>query len=200
VTVVQSVGAGVHIGSTLKYVRGRLRTGAADGALGASGALHAGDEFEGGDAQGRFDLDIGVLAVQGPVRGGAVMRNVRKPAFTAADGGASFEMPRQVRLGAAFDGDSMGLPLTVSFDADVRRYVTASGDRRVLAVGAEHWLFRRRIGVRAGGRFNRVGVEDRAATGGVSVKLRSGLYLDGHIVRGGNADDRGWGMAARVSF
>ena len=33
-----------------------------------------------------------------------------------------------------------GVPLTVSFDADVSGTSTVSGDRRVIAIGAEHWL------------------------------------------------------------
>jgi len=44
------------------------------------------------------------------------------------------------------------------------------------------------------------GAEERALTGGASVALRSGFYLDGHVVRGGSPEERGWGAAARVSF
>jgi hypothetical protein len=82
----------------------------------------------------------------------------------------------------------------------VKRYSVATGDRRVIAIGAEQWFATRRVGVRAGGRFNTVGPQDRAATGGVSVAVRSGLYLEAHAVRGGRVDDRGWGAGARVSF
>jgi hypothetical protein len=32
------------------------------------------------------------------------------------------------------------------------------------------------------------------------VALRSGIYVDGHVVRGGARDERGWGVAAIVSF
>jgi hypothetical protein len=101
----------------------------------------------------------------------------------------------------AFDGSRADtIPLTVSFDADVRRYAAAGGDRRVVAVGAEQRLFGKLLALRAGGRFNTVGREDRAVTGGFSLAVRSGLYLDAHVVRGGTAEDQGWGMAARVSF
>jgi hypothetical protein len=110
-------------------------------------------------------------------------------------------MPRQIRVGVAFDAEKAGsIPLTVALDADVRRYTAASGERRVIAVGAEQWLLSRRLALRGGARFNRVGAEERAATGGVSILLRSGLYLDAHIVGGAAADERGWGVATRVSF
>jgi hypothetical protein len=110
-------------------------------------------------------------------------------------------LPRQVRLGAAFDAEKVSaLPLMLSLDADVRTYATATGDRKVVAVGAEQWLFGHRFGLRGGGRFNTVGGRERAATVGASVAVRSGLYLEGHLVTGGSDDERGWGADARVSF
>ena len=201
VTLVQSLLPGVHAGATVKYVRGTLRTAADDPLVPVDELLDRGDGLEGGDTEHKFDLDIGVLAVAGPVRVGALIRNVRAVEFGEADApGGHFVLPRQVRLGAAFDADTVGVPLTVAFDADVRRYQTGRGERRVIAVGAEHWLLRRRLAVRAGGRFNTIGAEDRAATGGVTVGVRAGFFLEGHIVRGGDAGERGWGVATRVSF
>jgi hypothetical protein len=70
----------------------------------------------------------------------------------------------------------------------------------VVAFGAEDWFLRRRVGVRIGGRFNTVGAQERAATAGVSYAVRSGLFVEGHIVRAGSTDERGWGVGARVSF
>jgi hypothetical protein len=143
-----------------------------------------------------FDLDVGALAVAGPVRLGVTARNLREPEFDQG-----FVLPRQVRVGAAFDAARLpGLPLTIAVDADVRTYTFGAGDRRVVAVGAEQWLLARRLGVRGGARFNTAGAEEKAATAGISVAPRAGLYLDGFIVRGGSADDRGWGVGARVSF
>jgi hypothetical protein len=173
--------------------------------LDASALLARGEGLEGGEAQGVFDLDVGVIAVGGPVRLGGVIRNVRRPEFGAGNVttaiAESVRMPRQARVGVAFDADAVGRgPLTIALDADVRRYQTQSGDRRVVAIGAERWLLEKRLALRAGVRFNTVGSEERAATGGVSVFIRSGLYFDGHIVGGGTADERGWGLAARVSF
>ena len=198
-TVVQSILPGVHAGATLKYVRGTARGGADEGARAANDLLDRGEELDGGDAENRFDLDAGLIGAAGPVRIGAVMRNVRRPRF----GGDAmpFVLPRQTRVGAAIDVEKAGgTPLILAVDADVRTYATGSGDRRVIAAGAEQWLFAKRIGVRGGARFNRVGARERAATAGVSIAARNGMYVEGQIVRGGSEAERGWGLGARVSF
>jgi hypothetical protein len=85
-------------------------------------------------------------------------------------------------------------------DADAVTYTTGLGDRRVVAVGAERWWFGRRLGLRAGGRFNQVGRRERSGTAGASVAVRSGMFVEGHLAAGGSADERGWGIGARVSF
>jgi hypothetical protein len=181
----------------LKYVRGTVRGGADNAARPIGELLDSGDDLEGGDAESRFDLDAGLIGAAGPVRIGAVMRNIRRPAF--ADG--AFTLPRQTRIGAAIDAEKAGgPPFIVAVDADVRTYATGTGDRRVIAVGVEQWLWRKRIGLRGGGRFNRVGAEDRAATAGVSIGVRNGLYVEGQMVRGGSDAERGWSLGTRVTF
>jgi hypothetical protein len=192
-TIVQSIFSGIHAGATLKYVRGTLRTGADDASRPPADVLDSGEALSGGNAEGRFDLDVGVIGVAGPVRLGAVMRNVRAPKF----GGGEFILPRQTRVGAAL---TIAKTLTLAVDADARRYATASGDRRVIAAGAEEWLAARRIGIRGGARFNRVGGKERAATAGVSLAMRKGTYLEGQVTRGGADAERGWGFGARVTF
>jgi hypothetical protein len=192
-TVVQSILPGVHAGATLKYVRGTLREGAGDPASPPSELLDNGEELGGGHAENRVDLDAGVMGVAGPVRVGAVMRNVRALKF----GGGAFTLPRQTRVGAALDIEKA---LTIAVDADARTYATASGDRRVIAAGVEQWVWARRIGIRGGARFNRVGARERVATAGASLAMRKGVYLEGQVVRGGAAAERGWGLGARVTF
>jgi hypothetical protein len=199
VTVVQTLIPGVHAGSTLKYVRGRLRTGVDDSGLPPPDLLDRADDFAGGDVQHRFDLDLGLLAVGGPLRVGALVRNVREIEFEAPDA-TVMRLPRQVRLGVAFDATSLGVPVTAALDVDARRYLSRAGERRVVALGGEGWLFGRRLGVRGGARFNTVGDERRTGTAGLSLALRRALYLDGHLLFGGDADEQGWGAAARVSF
>ena len=211
VTLVRTLIPGVHAGTTLKYLRGTLRRSREEVgvASGLSRKLHEelldrGDALEDGDAESRFDLDLGVLAVAGSVRVGAVVRNVREPEFRGRSGASAepgLRLPRQIRVGVAFDPElATGVPLTVALDTDVQSYRTPSGERRVIAFGAEQWVAAKRVGVRAGGRFNTVGARERSATAGVSVAVRAGLYLDGHAVRGGSADEKGWGLAARVFF
>jgi hypothetical protein len=181
----------------LKYVRGTVRTGTDDGTRAADELLDRGEELEGGDAENRFDLDAGLIGEAGPVRIGAVMRNIRRLRF----GGDAFELPRQTRVGAAIDAEKAGgPPLILAVDADVKTYATGSGDRRVIAAGVEQWLFATRIGLRAGARFNWVGARERATTAGASIAARNGLYVEGQIVRGGSEAERGWGIGARVSF
>jgi hypothetical protein len=176
-----------------------MRVATDDGSRSDTDLLDAGEDLEGGNARNRFDLDAGVMATAGPLRLGAVMRNISKPNFGTDV--APFALPRQTRLGAALDAEQAGgPPLMVAIDADVRTYATGTGDRRVVALGAEQWLWTKRIGVRGGARFNTVGAKDRAATAGGSVAARNGLYLEGYIVRGGSEAERGWGLGARVSF
>ena len=202
-TIVHTLLPGIHAGATVRYVRGTARetTIAADDSTGASDLLDRGESLEGGDAESRVGIDIGVLATAGPVRLGATVRNLRELEFGGGLGGGAWRQPRQFRLGAAFDIEKLGgIPLMLAGDADVRAYDTPSGPRQVVAVGVEQWLIGRRLGLRAGARANRVGIKGRAVTGGVSIALRKGSYLDGHYVRGGSPGERGWGAAARVSF
>jgi hypothetical protein len=199
VTFVQSVLPGVHAGATVKYVRGTVRVGTDDGSRSDSDLLDAGEELEGGNARNQFDLDAGLMAVAGPVRFGAVMRNIRKP--NVGTDVTPFVLPRQTRIGAAIDAEQAGgPPFILAIDADVRTYATATGDRRVVALGAEQWLWTKRIAIRGGARFNTVGAQERAATAGASVAARNGLYVEGHIVRGGSEAERGWSLGTRVSF
>jgi hypothetical protein len=172
VTLLHTLVPGVHAGGTVKWVRGSVNDG---------------------DTENSADLDLGVLTVTGPFRLGFTARNLWETEF--AEG--AFALTRQFRLGAAVSTAQL---LTIAVDADVSRYETATGERRAIAVGAEQWLWARRLGVRGGARFNTVGDEARVATAGASVALRSGLYVDGFLALGGSEDEEGWGIAARVSF
>lgn len=206
VSIVRTLISGVHVGTTFKLVRGIIRDGLGDSLAPPSDLLATGKAFDGGDVEGRFDLDVGIIGVSGPLRLGAVVRNIREPEFvlggsTSDAPSAPIRFPRQIRVGAAFAGDAVGgIPLTVAFDADVRAYVTLLGERRMVAFGAEHWILARRVGLRAGGRVNTLGARERIATVGLSVAAGGGLYLDGHMVRGGSEEERGWGLGAGLSY
>ena len=186
VTLLTSIYTGVHVGTTLKFLRGRVEQPTGEG-----------------DGQGQFDADLGMLAVVGPWRLGGVVKNLRAAEFTGVAGSDGFQLPRQGRVGVAFDGAARhgsNAAWTVSVDVDVARYAAGTGDRRVIAAGAERWWLGKRIGVRGGARFNQVGQKERSATAGVSAAIRSGLFLEAHAVGGGADDERGFGVAARFSF
>ena len=195
ITLVQTLIPGVHAGATLKYVRGTFHAGREDSLASPDDLLDRGDALDNGETEGRFDLDVGLLAVTGPLRFGALVRNVREPEF------GSVRVPRQTRIGVAFAPEPVtGVPLTVAFDWDVQTYVTGSGRRRSIALGVEQWVWNKRLGIRAGGRANTTGAEEKAVTAGASVAVRSGFFVEGHVTHGGSADERGWGVGARASF
>lgn len=195
VTLVQSLAWGVHAGATIKYVSGRSSTHVGDPAATPSDLLESADALGGGEVNRSFDVDLGFLAVAGPLRIGARVRNLFEPDFDAV------HVPRQTRVGVAFDPEPVtGVPLTVAIDADVDRYPTFSGERRVVAVGGEYWVLSRRLGLRAGGRVNTAGARERTASAGASVAIRPGIYMEGYGESGGNGNENGWGIGARVSF
>jgi hypothetical protein len=210
ITIVRTLTPGVHVGTTLKRVRGNVRNGLLDGAgqdsaASLSAAVEQGEALEGGDSETRYDLDVGFIGVAGPLRLGGTVRNVREPEFGVGSPSdalaAGMRLPRQVRVGAAFDGAAIGsIPLTVAVDADVRTYMSTAGERRMVALGVEQWMLNRRVAVRVGGRVNTRGTRESVATVGLTVATGGGLYLDGHAVRGGLEDERGWGLATRISF
>ena len=77
-TLVHTVVSGVHVGTTLKYVRAKSLEGEVTGPETATASewLDLADDSVGGDVHNDFDLDLGVLAVRGPVRVGGVVRNL----------------------------------------------------------------------------------------------------------------------------
>ena len=197
-TVLHTITTGVSAGATVKYLRGTAHVrdlGAADGTAGISDLLDQGDDLSGGDSEGAMDVDLGVLATAGAVRLGLTARNLRAPSV------GDRRLDRQVRAGAAFDGAAAGrLPVTLSLDVDLRRYTAATGDRRVIAFGGEHWVRPQRFALRGGARFNTVGEQDRIVTAGASVAVRAALFVDGYGAVGSKTGESGWGVAARVSF
>jgi hypothetical protein len=173
ITLVHTLVDGVHAGVTLRVARGE----ALDGDTGTTG-----------------DLDVGVLAVTGAMRLGAVVRNARN----ARAGDVRFE--RVVRAGVAFDADRAGYgPGIVALDLDLVEYDADAGRRQVIAAGAERWFGARRAAIRGGVRVNLAPGGAAAGTAGASLAIRAGLFVDGYAALGGEAE-RGWGVSGRVSF
>lgn len=194
VNVLQTLLPGVHIGSTLKYVRGsagRAPVVPAPGEpLDAAGALDTRSSHA-------FDLDAGLIADLRRVRLGLVMRNVLEPAFDAPDG-ARLQLPRQVRAGVAvLPSDT----LILSLDADLTSTPDQSGERRSLAVGAEQQLWQRRLALRGGVRVSTSGETRPVVTAGASVSLRSGIFADGYVAAGtGGPAPSGAGVGLRLVY
>ena len=174
-TVGQSVGNHLVVASTLKLVR--------------AGETHG-------------DLDVGAMAMIGHVRVGAVLRNVRESSFAAEAGtDEALILARQARAGIAFTARSPGIvnEVIVAADADLTKTMTAVGETRHLTAGAELWLWTRSLGIRGGLSKDTV-VNRGSASAGLSLALRSGIYLDGQLTGGSDATRRSWGSGLRVTF
>jgi hypothetical protein len=198
VTVQQSLWNHFTVGAAFKVVRAELgsalrRTTTWDEAL---------DSDEDIETEGftRGDIDLGFMAAVGPLRAGLVVRNVTEPTFGEDEISDPATLARHARLGVAWGNRWPGLARTiVSFDADLTRVPAPGGERRDLAGGVEHWLPGRRIGVRGGVRGSTVGDARAVISGGGSVGIRSGFYVDGYLAAGGD-DERAWGIAARLTY
>jgi hypothetical protein len=203
VTVQQSVGEYVTLGATLKIVRGSVGGAVVTGSSWDE-AFDAAEAIEGRGST-RGDLDIGAMLAAGRVRAGLVVRNVTAPTFgedVVDDGGAlsGVTLERHARVGVAWADRWPGVSATVvSIDADVTRVPCAQGERRDVAMGTEWWLGRQRVGLRAGIRASTAGDARPVLSVGGSYAVRSGTFVDGYVARG-TRDDRGWGVAVRLSY
>jgi hypothetical protein len=196
-TVLQSLATGLVVGATVKFVRGTAGAGpvtAADGPGQAGRLLDAAGDLV-GKASNALDLDVGAMADAGPFRIGLVVRNLTQPSFDTPEG-RSLRLDRHARVGVAL------LPsrdLTVAVDLDLSRVDLGGEDRRFLAAGVERrWS---RLAARGGIRINTLD-DGRQPTGavGLSLAAREAIWIDGHASYGSDRGDRGWGLAARVSF
>jgi hypothetical protein len=172
-TVGQSVGGHLVIGSTLKLVRG------------------------GGNTTG--DLDIGVMASGGILRAGLAVRNMSEPRLGPAETGLTLH--REARAGVALIKRSQGTvgDATLDVDLDLTRNPTASGDARRVAGGGEVWLGKQ-IGFRGGISMSTIGDARSAPSAGLSVALRGNSYVDGQITGGPDKSRSGWGFDFRITF
>lgn len=193
VTLVQSIGDYIVVGSTLKYIRGTATSEPV--AAGSSGAA-LGDVLNlDADSQGAFDLDLGVLADLGTFRAGFTLKNVLEPSF-AKPAGTAIHLPRRARLGLAWlptDG------LTLAIDVDLDTADPSVGLREMVALGGETRLGSRVL-LRGGVRWLRdSGTRPIGAFGG-SLQLHQRLWLDGQVAYGRADEDRGFGIAIRAGY
>lgn len=170
VTTGQSIGEYLVVASTVKVVRA--------------------DQFRG-------DLDLGALMKVGSLHLGISARNMAAPDLTA--NGNPVEHKRQVRVGAAYIPASRGgVSLTAAVDADLTTTGTTDGDTRHVAGGGE--LVAGWLGVRAGVSVNTVSDLRPSFSGGASVAMGKGAFLDAQVTRGDDEAMKAWGFALRVTF
>lgn len=191
VTMLQSLGDLVVIGSTLKYVRGT----AVSEPVSATSARSALDQAlnSAGRTSNKFDFDVGLILATGRVRAGVTLKNLQRPGF-ATIGEKTIRLERRVRFGlAAFPRDG----LTLAIDVDLDTADPLVGLRRTIALGAEKRLGQR-IALRGGLRFERGSDARPVGALGGSIRLRQSLWLDGYVAHGHAAGDRGLGIGLRV--
>lgn len=192
-SVLQTLAEGFVIGSTLKYVRGRVGTAQWDGAT-AGEALDSGRDLS-GRSSGAFDVDLSAMIDSRVFRIGATVKNLRSPEFHDGSGLVRV-LERRSRAGVALL-PSAGLTLAIDLDLDTADL--PSGPQRVLAAGGEH-TFSPRVVLRAGVRRNLEGTRSTLGAGGASVALRPGTWLDAHVTVGRSSEDRGFGIGLRAGW
>jgi hypothetical protein len=195
-TLVQSIGPVLDVAGTIKYVHGDAVLGNRDPTFEGSSAVDrvAALASTGGST---VDVDLGALVHVGQFRTGLVARNLRQPSFDAPSHPDALRLDREVRAGVAWR--SAESSTTVSCDVDLTRTETELEVRRHVAFGAEHVLHSR-LAIRGGFRVNTVNDARTAGSAGVSVAVRSSIWLDAQVTRGVRLADREWGIAARVGF
>lgn len=193
VTILQSLADGLVLGSTVRYLRGGVVTAAAGGGS-IDEALSVTDDLD-GHRSGTFDLDVGLMADMRRVRMGLTLKNLRSPTF-GDDAVAAITIPRQTRFGLAVlpsDG------LTLALDLDLETVDLVGDPYRMVAIGGEARLAERLL-ARTGVRWSLEGARRLVAAAGMSVALRRGLWLDGHIAQHRRGEDRELGLALRAGL
>ena len=191
-TVLQTLVQGLVVGTTLKYLRGGMVSGLAGGTS-ARAALDAATDLE-SPSDGRFDLDLGLMADLRRARFGLTVRNLREPTFGEVEESA-IQLKRHSRMGLAVlptDG------LTLAMDLDLDTVDLRDGPRRILAFGGENQFDR--WALRGGVRWSLEGSRRTAGAVGLSVRIRPGAWVDGHYTQGRVEADRGFGVALRAGF
>jgi hypothetical protein len=194
VTVGQSIGNHLVLGSTLKL----LRAGEWSAVQAEPASLDAADDLE-IDQKTRADLDVGAMANFGHVRVGATVRNLTGPAF--GEGTDRLTLRRAARVGVALLSVPNGLSrgITVSGDADLTTTRTVFGDVRHVSAGGEAWV-RGRLGLRAGVSANTVGERREAGSVGVSVAVTRAIFVNASKTAGRDDSVTGWSTSVSVAF
>src|SRR5262245_21683490 len=155
------------------------------------------------DVATNLSFDLGGMVAFGLARFGVVVRDVAEPSFRNEAGDREFTLQRGARAGFALSSGRRGVigSATLSVDADLTTtHDPLRGDERVIAVGAEVWSQRSRIGIRGGINSNRAVDQGVQVSGGLSFAVRSGTFGEAFISGGGDDVRHGWGLGLRVTF
>ena len=173
VTVGQSIGGHLVVGSTLKLEWAKSDT--------------------------RADLDIGAMATISLVRLGIVMRDVSSPEF--GSGSDALVLERRARAGVAvLSPSSSRYPFVLDVDADLNTTTVDGRAERDVSAGGEAWTSNRRIGVRGGVGQNTASGGGTFGAFGVSVAPYPRFFLEGFLVRGESGRRNRWGIDLRLTF
>lgn len=202
-TFAQTVFGDLVVGTTLKVVRGIVSSGSVSGEQ-VSDLIDARSDLHGLGTTA-FDLDFGALWSFQSGRIGVSVRNLSEAAFDTSDPAEpSLKLQRLARVGAAWTpgrhGATPPAATTVAVDVDVTEFHDVQGDQRNVAVGAEHWLKGRRVGLRGGFRVNALDSSMRVGSLGLSWSPGKSAVLDGQWSRGTHNADRSWAAALRMTF
>jgi hypothetical protein len=199
-TVGQSVGDNLVLGTTLKLLRGGVESGLAPV---GSDLLDVADDLE-VDRDWGADLDVGVMARFGGLKLGLSVRNMFEPDFGEGEDGVDVNvmtLERQARTGVSWTSQAHGAlsAFTIAADFDLTTTPTILGDARHMAFGSELWLGGR-FGVRGG--FSNNTIDDGGSTrsGGASLGLTKSLFLDAALATGSDRTLRGWSGSVRFAY
>ena len=180
VSLVQSVGGRLALGTTLKFVRGIAGSpGGADG---------------GSVSTNKFDVDVGVMTTGSLGQVGLSIRNLLEPEFKAP--GGSVRLDRRVRAGVSIHA---GQNTTVAADVDLTEAQTPRGDWRDLALGVEAHPVRK-AWLRGGVHWNASGNASPIGSVGASYSVYGSAMADAQVSFGSSSGDRGWGIGLRMVF
>jgi hypothetical protein len=192
-TILQTLAEGLIGGLTVRYMRGDVVQALSDRPT-VEEAFAATDDMQ-GKRSGALDLDAGLMADMRRLRVGLTLRNLRSPSF-GESAQNRVTIPRETRLGIAIlptDG------LTLAMDLDLERVDLRDDLRRMVAFGGEGRIGRH-LAVRTGIRWDLEGDRRLLGTAGLSISLRSGIWLDGHYAHGRHVEDREFGAALRAGL
>ena len=90
--------------------------------------------------------------------------------------------------------------MLVAENRQVGTTATAVGEVRHVAAGAEAWLAKGRLGVRAGASANTVGASRPAASAGISVAVTPAFLVNASRTMGRDESVTGWSSSVSVLF